>query len=618
MGSSVTVPTLTTTTLNPGNYGALSVTGTVFLNAGNYTFASVTMANQAHFAGVSGTATVSVAGTFQAGNSVSISSPGATPAGQLVISVAGSDSGTTPAFSIGTGAAMSAILSAPHGTLSIGASTIATGAFAGFDVKLGNGVTINYQNGFVGDAAQKGQQQLSGYITPAMAVAPLVGPVPPSTLIALAVSLPVQVPTNFPSLSDYAQQVSDPTSSTYRQFLTPAQYAGHYAPSATSYSTLTALMQANGLSILESYSDNELIDVTGTVGQVEQMVSANLNYYLRSDGTQFFAPDREPSLASPLPVLRVAGLDTFVVPVETTSGSGPHGTFIGNDFRTAYLSGCASSLDGSGQAVALLEEKGFNPPDIVKYSTEAGIADPTPLIFQHTYTATEAPSLQVVDSGEAPMDIEVVHAMAPRAKIVVYQSPIGTWGTSIFVNDMFHAASHTPSGLPMANQISSSIVFDSDDSIGQSLDAMSVQGQSFFQSSGDGGAFTGNPRDIRTNRVTLVGGTILTSFGSGMSPSESAWSQSNAAGGGGFFGPFTLNGKTPIFIGGVRIPGYQIPFVSATNLASSMFRNFPRRIDGRGERREGLDYHVGRTWPRRFLGRHQRLDTDVGGLHGPG
>jgi Kelch motif len=79
-GSSVTVPALTTTTLNPGNYGALSVTGTVFLNAGNYTFASVTMANQAHFAGVSGTATVSVAGTFQAGNSVSISSPGAAPA----------------------------------------------------------------------------------------------------------------------------------------------------------------------------------------------------------------------------------------------------------------------------------------------------------------------------------------------------------------------------------------------------------------------------------------------------------------------------------------------------------------------------------------------------------
>ncbi len=147
-GSNVTVPALTITTLNPGSYGAVSITGTLYLNPGTYTFSSVTMANQAHLAGISGTATVAVAGTFQAGNSVSISSPGATPAGQLVISVAGSDSGTTPAFSVGTSAAVSAVLSAPHGTLSLGGSSVVTGAFAGFDVKLGSGVTVTFQNGF--------------------------------------------------------------------------------------------------------------------------------------------------------------------------------------------------------------------------------------------------------------------------------------------------------------------------------------------------------------------------------------------------------------------------------------------------------------------------------------
>ncbi len=149
-GSNVTVPAFTITTLNPGNYGAVSITGTLYLNAGTYTFGSVTMANQGHLAGagISGTATVSVAGTFQAGNSVSITSPGGTPAGQLVISVAGSDAGSTPAFSVGTSASISAVLSAPHGTLSIGGSSTVTGAFAGFDVKLGSGVTVTFQNGF--------------------------------------------------------------------------------------------------------------------------------------------------------------------------------------------------------------------------------------------------------------------------------------------------------------------------------------------------------------------------------------------------------------------------------------------------------------------------------------
>ncbi len=35
-GSAVTVPALTIRTLNPGDYGALSVTGTVYLNAGGF------------------------------------------------------------------------------------------------------------------------------------------------------------------------------------------------------------------------------------------------------------------------------------------------------------------------------------------------------------------------------------------------------------------------------------------------------------------------------------------------------------------------------------------------------------------------------------------------------
>jgi hypothetical protein len=147
-GAGVSVPAFTITTLNPGNYGAVSISGTLYLNAGAYTFGSVTMANTGHLAGVSGTATVAVAGTFQAGNSVSITSPGSMPAGNLVVSVAGSDSGTTPAFSVGTSATVTAVLSAPHGTLSIGGSSTVTGAFAGFDVKLGTGVTVTFQNGF--------------------------------------------------------------------------------------------------------------------------------------------------------------------------------------------------------------------------------------------------------------------------------------------------------------------------------------------------------------------------------------------------------------------------------------------------------------------------------------
>jgi hypothetical protein len=241
-GSNVSVPAFTITVLNPGNYGTLSVVGTVLLNAGSYTFSSVTMADQAHLGVVSGTANVSVGGTFSAGQSVTISSPGFQPAGQLVISVAGSDSNGVPAFSIGPSGGISALLYAPHGTLSVGNSTIATGAFGGFDVTFGTGVTITYQSGFTTALeSPHGTQQLTGYATAALAAAQLVGPVPQSTPIAVAVGLPVP---NLQAVKTFVQQASNPANpSTFRQYLTPSQFAANYGPTASTYQNLVSWAQ---------------------------------------------------------------------------------------------------------------------------------------------------------------------------------------------------------------------------------------------------------------------------------------------------------------------------------------------------------------------------------------
>ena len=204
--------------------------------------------------------------------------------------------------------------------------------------------------------------------------------------------------------------------------------------------------------------------------------------------------------------------------------------------------------------------------DIVAYSKQAGIPDPTPLIGKETYTSTFAPGFTVNGANESPLDIELVHAMAPAAQIIVYQSPAGSAFGVNFVDNMMHDMAHPPGGLPRSYQSSSSWFVFGDDSVAQSLAAMASFGQSFFQLSGDGGAFTGDPLDLRTfDNLTIVGGTNVLSFGGGMPPSESAWS----GGGGGFFGPI------PMIDNGVGIPGYQSAFVSTMNLASSMYRNFP-------------------------------------------
>ena len=84
----------------------------------------------------------------------------------------------------------------------------------------------------------------------------------------------------------------------------------------------------------------------------------------------FFAPDREPSIATSVPVLRVSGLENYR---PTVPGIAPDGSYEGSDFRNAYPSGACSSLTGSGQTIALSEFDAYNQTDITAYEAEAGL-----------------------------------------------------------------------------------------------------------------------------------------------------------------------------------------------------------------------------------------------------
>lgn len=520
-GSDVTVPALTITTLNPGNYGNLNVTGTVYLNAGSYTFTSVTMAAQAHLAGVSGTATVAVSGTFQAGNSVSISSPGGAPAGQLMISVAGSDSGATPAFSIGTSAAMSAVLSAPHGTLSIGGSSTATGAFMGFDVNLGSGVTINYQNGFVGTSSATGPRQtVSSYQMPPPS--PLIGPVPANTVLSFAVGLPLR---NFAALQAIAESASDPTSASYQSFLGPNDFPNNYQPLAADYSALAAWGTSNGLAVVQ-YPNAMLIDVTGTAAQIEQALLVNLNYASRPDGTTFYGPDRQPTLGLGTTILGVSGVDDYVAltPLNGPVQPCPANTLTASTVATNLFGGTScATLDGTNQSIGIMAPCGFSTSDVTGYEQNMGMTGVPAVEIQvsndpnglspgcPTCTGALAPPRPANGDTECVSDIEMALTVTPKAQIIAFE---GTNPDSILAN---------MAANPSVRQLSSSYKANVSGLTQTLLTVLAAQGQSFVQSSGDSGAYqpasmscgaNAPPTDIRSlNFVTLVGSIAMTQGG---------------------------------------------------------------------------------------------------------
>ena len=255
---------------------------------------------------------------------------------------------------------------------------------------------------------------------------------------------------------------------------------------------------------------------------------------------------------------------------DQVGGNG--GAFLGNDFRNAYLIGDCSTLRGGGQSIALFELEGYNPDDVATYASLAGIS--VPVI--KTLTFNPGGLLSLVEtptasngSNEAPIDIEVAHAMAPDAEIVVYQAPAANELGVNFADDIMHAIAHPSSfGLPFSNQVSSSWSYTPfDDGAQQSLDAMASQGQSFFLDAGDNGQSPFSPGDNRTGGdTTIVGGTVLfDTFGNNAPPPEAAWAQ----GGGGYFGPLLFSE--------VGFPSYQTGFVTVNgaNKGSMQWRNIP-------------------------------------------
>src|SRR5580658_3535683 len=145
--TNVTVAAGQQQTLSPGSYGALVDDGNLSLNPGTYSFASVTLGNNAHLQALQGGSTsLLISGTLSTGTQAQIVPAGQT-ANALTISVSGTD-GATPAVSVGANTQLTALLAAPNGSLSFGNNVQATGAFAGINFTAGNNVVLNYQSGF--------------------------------------------------------------------------------------------------------------------------------------------------------------------------------------------------------------------------------------------------------------------------------------------------------------------------------------------------------------------------------------------------------------------------------------------------------------------------------------
>jgi hypothetical protein len=197
--------------------------------------------------------------------------------------------------------------------------------------------------------------------------------------------------------------------------------------------------------------------------------------------------------------------------------------------QVSYPNG--TPADGTGQTIAIIDFGG-DPnlsAELTTFDSAMGIAAPPSLQLLSETGTTTLPA-ESTETAEESLDVEWSHAIAPGAKIIVFE-------TSTASNGDVTTAINTAKAYAGVSVVSMS--FGEEESSGRFTDATFVTpaghtGVTFVASSGDGGAYPGNPGQISAGahvnspasspNVLSVGGTTLNyNASTGTPASETAW-----------------------------------------------------------------------------------------------
>jgi uncharacterized repeat protein (TIGR03803 family) len=369
----------------------------------------------------------------------------------------------------------------------------------------------------------------------------------------LVLGLPVR---DQAALSTLIEQLYDPNSVNYHQYLTPEQFAERFGPTEQDYQAVIRFARMHGLTVTATHPNRTLINVNGAVADIERAFHVTLRTYQHpTENRIFFAPDTEPTVDLDVPLLAISGLDNYIVPrplVKTitadkphpnVNGSGPGGYYLGYDFRHAYAPGVA--LDGAGQSVGLVEFDGYYPHDVAAYKALAGLPDvPVNVVLLDGFNGSAGGA-----NIEVSLDIDMAIAMAPGLnQVLVYEGLQPNSVLNRIATDR------------IARQISASWTYSINATTVQIFQQFAAQGQSFYNSSGDSGAYAGAVSTPADNPyVIVVGGTLLTTVaGGGSWVSETAW-------------PYSSGGISTTY----PIPTWQQGISMSANQGSTTMRNLP-------------------------------------------
>jgi hypothetical protein len=409
----------------------------------------------------------------------------------------------------------------------------------------------------------------------------VIGSTPSSQRLETSVVL---LPRSVSALAAFAAEVSNVHSPMFRHYLRRGEFAARFGPTSASLRSVETFVRAAGLH-LDTLSSNHLVlSVSGTVRQFSAAFSTTISNVRLASGAlvRTNSAVRLPASIA-RSVAAVIGLNDLLVPHTslerhnmlrrpTIRGIGRHfssapghgapgapaacaaavgttqlgfGGITDDQVSSAYgVDGLYTAGDlGKGQTVAIYELEPFSTADIAAFDTCYFGSSHT---SQITRVNVDGGPGTGTGSGESALDIENVSAIAPDAKILVYQAQNTEAGSidaynRIVSDDLAQSASsswgfceadaltYSPGSLAAENLI---------------FEQAAAQGQTVFNSSGDGGndscayqnGYPTSPVETEDDPasqpyVVGVGGTTAVSVS--QPPQEQVWNDGADGGGGG-------------------------------------------------------------------------------------
>src|SRR6185437_7879171 len=393
---------------------------------------------------------------------------------------------------------------------------------------------------------------LTGDVPAALASARSVGVVDGSRRLSLQIDLRLRHVTE---LATAIAELSEPRSPGFQRFATPAQLTARYGPTAAQLGVVESYLRSVGVTITSVSPQRNIVDATASVSVADRAFGVRILRWRGADGSVFYSPATDPVLPAAVArlVLAVSGLDDLAAlqPQTVTcttkpTGGAPAGTcadpggvshhgYSPAQLRSAYglsrLAGAREcgkvACDGRGQYIGIVAfGSSWDPDNEAAFDKQYGLNVPSPssTAFCPKNVSCPIPTVHssfadVAAVTEADLDVEMAHAIAPGARVLIYQTTKPVFSglgdvLSLMLNKKAIATTNSISYGTCELDVGSSQA----EAMHQEFALLADRGQVFFAATGDSGKHcfthagmeqTGPSYPASDSLVTAVGGTNL-------------------------------------------------------------------------------------------------------------